>query len=218
MWDWFSQHIPAVQAISGLAMLSVWIVYLQTFLFGHRRQQRSEVVVDTGPGIGLDRRCFVANLGLQPIYLQDVVVQLNHDDGSAPRHVVTDRTELRSDQLTRPGEATNRGPLESGGLIDIGSFSTLLARANRQPDDPDLERLTSVEVTVAAINAASSAVIGGRRCFAIRKDPEGWSVVPESVTTDQIRWPWRRRRLMRELERELDRKGRPKPSRQRRGH
>ena len=120
MMSWITAHSSGLQVILNGAMVLIWVLYLQIFLTSFRRQHRSDILITLGAGVGLKARCFVTNLGLEAIYILDVLVEIETDEGKL-RAIITDRTELSDDELNNPAEATNQGPLKSGDFIDIGS-------------------------------------------------------------------------------------------------
>lgn len=128
-------------------------------------------------------RCFVANLGLEPVYLSDVIVDLVSGQGHH-RATITDRTELGEDRLRDPAEATNQGPLESGKYVDIGSFETLVQRVRQQGVDlDDGGEVHSVEMIAVAEAASSGTHVG-----AARRAPGGWSATGTSCTCGPRLW------------------------------
>ena len=194
-----NQHSATLQVVFSGLMVLIWIAYLQLFLSSFLRQRRSMILIERGPGAGLRARCFVGNLGLEPIYVLDIVVRLATEDGEVSA-VVTDREELHEKEESNPKEATNQGPVKSGDSYDIGSFEDLLRRARRQNDrairDEDVREL---EVTVVATTAGSSGVVGARRSYGIDLRDGESRLLPTVIAAEQIRSRLGRRRLKRRL-------------------
>lgn len=200
MWQWLTQHGTGLQVLLNGLMVLIWIAYLQVFLIGFRRQHRSDILITVGAGVGLKARCFITNLGLEPIYLLDIAVDIGTVDGDH-RAIITDRTELSDDELNNPAEATNQGPLKSGSFIDIGSFETLVRRAGSkdQAFNPD-EDVRWIEITVLAVTSATSDLAGASRKYIVRPDDSGdLHLWPTSVVAKQVRSRAGRRRLEKEL-------------------
>lgn len=200
MISWISQHSAALDTILSAAMTLIWVAYLQIFLVSYLRNRRSDILINVGAGVGLGARCFVSNLGLEPIYIVDVLVEIETKDGSFEA-VITDRSELTEDQQRDPTHATNQGPMTSGGLVDIGSFRDLVTRTRRDDLQPE-EDILSITVTVVAATAAHSTIVGACRTYDIVRDEdeaEGRQIQlhAHSISARQIR-SWRGRRRLRE--------------------
>ncbi|MFC7704654.1 hypothetical protein ACFQXB_10660 [Plastorhodobacter daqingensis] len=203
MWEWITSRSTEIDlALNGIMVL-VWLVYLQLFLVTFLRQTRTEILISTGAGRGLNLRCFVSNLGMEPIYVSDIVLCLRGQDGET-RAFVTDRDELRPEDLHRPGEATNQGPLRSAQSADIGSFADLLGRARGGTGlalDPG--SLDCLEVVVVASAASNATLIAAKRRFTIEGEGDTIRVKPATLRTRQIRSLLARRRLQKELQARL---------------
>ncbi|TNC60456.1 hypothetical protein FHG71_22030, partial [Rubellimicrobium roseum] len=76
MLDWLSANSDAVNVVLNLAMLLVWIVYLQVFVSSYRRQRRANILISVGGGSGLDARCLVSNMSEGAIYIRSLVLDL----------------------------------------------------------------------------------------------------------------------------------------------
>jgi hypothetical protein len=196
MWEWITSNAAVMQAIIALVTAGVWITYLHVFVESLRRQRRSEILITMGGGRGLGSRVLVSNLGLEPIYILDVMLTLCSDAGE--RIVsVADRTELdpsRDDD--GPGRATLQGPLKSGDYVETGTVDTLLDRAARTlgkgREDAELSR---IEITIAAVTAAASGIVAARRVFDVRHRDEGTALQPRTIYAEQIRDRRGRRRI-----------------------
>lgn len=200
--SWISEHSGAIQALfSGLTAL-IWVVYLHALLTNYARQRRPEILITYGAGRGLEARCFVTNLGLEPIYLMDAILEVATDDGIC-RASVSDREE-GGETLADPAQATNQGPLGSGGYRNIGTFKSLLERARQQdPGLPKVGDARSIAVTIIAATAARSSLSGAERKFVLTHGAgNGTRLNAASLTTRQIRSARDRRKLRRELETE----------------
>ena len=62
MFEWISDNSETVNAVSSVAMLLVWIAYLQVFLISYRRQVRPKIVINRAAGSALNASCFVGNI------------------------------------------------------------------------------------------------------------------------------------------------------------
>ncbi|MEH6772728.1 MAG: hypothetical protein V7668_02260 [Cereibacter changlensis] len=197
--NWISEHSGAIQAVfSGLTAL-IWIVYLHALLTNYARQRRPEILITYGAGRGLEASCFVTNLGLEPIYLLDAIVEVATGFGTC-RASVTDREE-GGEALADPAQATNQGPLGSGGYRNIGTFKSLLERARQQdPALPQVAEVRSIAITIVAATAARSSLSGAERKFVLTHGCGNVRLNGASLTTRQIRKARDRRRLHLELQ------------------
>ena len=156
--QWLADHSAALSVALNAAMLVVWISYLNIFLFSFLRQRRQLVTITQGAGAALNAKCFVSNLGLEPIYIAEVVIDLLVA-GERCQAVVTDRTLMSDQELQDPREATNQGPLQSGHHSSIGEFGDLIRRGLSSSEcKGTLDEVSEVTVTVVTATAAN----GGR--------------------------------------------------------
>ncbi|MBS1303458.1 hypothetical protein [Loktanella sp. SALINAS62] len=202
MFEWIAQHSELLNVLLNGLMVVIWVAYLQIFLVSFRRQQRTDIIINMGAGSGLEARCFVSNLGLEPLYLHDVLVELTTSGGTYTA-VITDRANLTDEQLNRPSEATNQGPLRSGDYIDIGSFSDLLERASDSLQDVNCSDVTHIKITAVAKTSSSSHIVGAFRDYQLHKSGSRTKVRPTQIGATQIRSWWHRRTLRKEMSRRL---------------
>jgi hypothetical protein len=199
MWNWILQHAAVVQAIVGLVTAAVWITYLNVFVESMRRQRRSEILITLGGDRGVDGRVLVSNLGLEPIYILDIM--LTYYKGSETKTLsVADRTEIAPIKQTTTDRATLQRPLKSGEFVEIGTIDTLLNRVASRVAAPrhDLD-LTCLEITVAAVTAAASGIVAARRIFDIQHVEGRLVVRPKTLYAEQIRKRRGRKRIERQL-------------------
>jgi len=152
--------------------------------------------------------CFVTNLGLEPIYVLDIILDLTKPDGSRIRAVIPERNEqLPSDDQPGPDDgrgATNVGPLGSGVQIDIGRFKTMIDRACAENPEVKADMpLSSLEVTVVTITAARAELCAASREYRIEDRDGAARLRATSIKAKQIQGFVARRRLARELEQRL---------------
>ena len=202
MLDWLTSHGGLVQAATSIVTAMVWIIYLQILVAGHRRQRRPEILISIGAGTGLGARCFVSNLGFEPIYINDILLTL--ENGEVQTANITDRSELTDEELRNPAEATNQGPLKSGDYLDIGSYRQLINRVRTFGSDQEMAGdLSRIVLTVVGTTAAEANLIAARRSFRVDWREDSAILRPTSLNAEQIRG-WRaRRRIRRHLEAEL---------------
>lgn len=190
--DWISANAALLQlAVSGVTAL-VWVIYLQAFLGGYRRQQRPMILVTAGAGRGLNSHCLVTNLGFEPVSILSIIIDVG-DGARTARAIIPDRNELMVDEGSDDAQATNQGPMASGTMRDIGRFSSLLHRAAAEnPEIAGMGETVTAEVTIVA--ATASMVTGASRRFV--KSPDGGCFHATSVETVQHRTRRQRRALL----------------------
>lgn len=202
-------YAPLVSAIMAGTTALIWIVYLNVFLSSYRRQRRPSILITSGAGRGMRAHCFVTNLGLEPIFLLDIILDLTQPDGTRFRAVIPERNErwVNDDQpdIDDARGGTNVGPLRSGEEIDIGRFSTMIERACMENPQVRADMpLACVEVTVVSITAAGAALCGASRRYRVDSDEQGAvRLRPTTIKARQLQGVLARRRLSRELTRHL---------------
>lgn len=202
--QWIAENSAALQVIAAAVTALVWIVYLQLLLWTIMRQRRPLILIGTGAGVGLESHCFVSNLGYEPIYVMDLTMTLTGKRRTCTAFI-TDRWEMREEDLNNPRDATNRGPLESGRHFNVGRFDDLVGRAQATlPATLDADDVHRIELTVIANTAASTTVIAACRTFVCESGDGSRRLVPATIDTRQIRSFRERRRIMRELQRRLE--------------
>ncbi|MDV3468619.1 hypothetical protein RZA67_07735 [Stenotrophomonas sp. C3(2023)] len=203
-------YAPLITAAMTCVTAMIWIVYLSFFLRSYRRQQRPSILITSGAGRDLDAHCFVTNLGLEPVYLLDVVIDLIDTNGRVARAVIPERTERWN--KVQPGEdddarlATNVGPLSSGGERDLGRFRTLIERASTANPDIEAEgEFTSLEITVVIVTASQAELCGAVRCYGIERATSGQPrLKAHTIKARQLQGYFARNKLARLLSAQLD--------------
>ncbi len=202
MLAWIRENVTLLQLAVSMISAVVWIFYLQIFLLSFLRQRRPEILISRGAGVGMEARCFIANLGFEPIYVSQLLISIQTPEGKRDA-AITDREVMTEEQQRDPRQATNQGPLKSGDSFDAGSFTDLLRQALRAAGAAEDVKVESFNITVVGIHAASAAFVGATRHFDVI-DRNGWSEIqPDDLATRQIRSFLGRRRLRRKLQRDL---------------
>jgi len=196
---------PLITAAMTCVTALIWVVYLSFFLRSYRRQQRPSILITSGAGKDLDAHCFVTNLGLEPVYLLDVVIDLIDPAGKVVRAVIPERTERWSHAV--PGDdddvrrATNVGALSSGGERDLERAST------ENPDIAAETAFTSLEVTVVTVTASQAELCGASRCYCIEHRPDDHArLKARTIKARQLQGYFARRNLTRLLTAQLESK------------
>ena len=199
MMEWASRYSDLLQVATGVITALVWVFYLHLIHASLRRRRRSCVLINAGGSCGFSGSCFIVNIALEPVYVSDILL-LFEIDGTAHKALLTDRAEVRWEDLSTPAEATLEGPLGSNEQLFIGTFEQLCNRAALASRDAlgqrDIDRIERLEVTAVLASAAGSGMVGARRAFRVVAGPNQSSVVvPETIGTHQIRFGRERRRL-----------------------
>lgn len=203
MWDWLSNNATLVQVLVGITTALVWLFYLQILVSGLRRQRRTEILIHLGGSESLDARTFISNLGFEPVYVLEILLTIWTTDGERETSIA-DRTEIAKEDLSSPTATTFQGPLKSGEFVDIGSFENLLQRARwNTSSDLDPGAIKQVELKVAAISAANTAIVAARRQFCLDVHNKECRIRPKTLYATQIRSWWGRHNLKRQLQAKL---------------
>ncbi|HEX2528553.1 MAG TPA: hypothetical protein VHL31_19940 [Geminicoccus sp.] len=186
-----------ISTATNVAMLFVWIAYLQVFVSSFRRQKRSKILINRGAGSGLEARCLISNMSAEAIYIESLIASVETKEGrwSWP---VTDMQEGRSDLKL----ATRQGPVQAGQFIDIGSFRSLVEpvlqkHAERRDGvaPGDVDDLIAFEIKVIAVHGSEDLLAGAIRRFDVRRGESQLLLSGTMVGTRQIRSRIERRKL-----------------------
>ena len=91
--QWLQENSEFLNLVANLAMMFVWIAYLNLFLVSFHRQNRSILHISSAASSDSRARCLVTNMGSQHVYLLAVIVDIETEDGSSRAHV-TDLVEI----------------------------------------------------------------------------------------------------------------------------
>jgi hypothetical protein len=205
MWNWIASNHQVISALANIAMLFVWIAYLQVFVSSYRRQKRPSILINRGAGSGLEARCLISNMSAEAIYIESVIATVE-TTGGRWSHPVTEMLEGRSDLDLK----TRQGPLQAGRFTDIGSFQSLLEPVLRRgtelrgalaPDD--LGNLVALEVKVIAAHGSEDLLAGAMRRFNLIRQQDQVLVRGHAVGTQQIRSRRDRKRLHNDVDADL---------------
>ncbi|MFC1457664.1 hypothetical protein ACETIH_13215 [Microvirga arabica] len=205
MWNWIASNHQVIGAMANIAMLFVWIAYLQVFVSSYRRQKRSKILINRGAGSGLEARCLISNMSAEAIYIESLIVSVETTDGHWS-YPVTELLEGRSDLEL----ATRQGPLQTGQLIDIGSFQSLIQPVLRRGmgldgtvAPSDLDNLVAFEIKVIAVHGSEDLLSGAVRRFDVIRQQNRLLLKGHAVATQQIRSRRERKRLEDEVKADL---------------
>ena len=193
-----------ISVLLSMAMLVVWVVYLQVLLVQVRATRRSSILITRAAGRGMRSRCLVTNMSSQSLYVTSLIGIL-HAGGKQIEIALTDLRELPEDLGADPRSTMRQGSLSTGQYLDIGHFDDILEVMLRAHDEElDRDSVEQLDLIVVAFYAPESLPVGARRSFQFRWDfPSGGRVQPSSLRTEQIRGRRQRRRLFRTVERHM---------------
>lgn len=186
MLQFLADHAEVVNAVLNGLMVLIWTVYLQIFLVNHRRQGRSVIHIDLGAGTGAEARCLITNLSASALYVQGIVADLTQD-GHVSRVVVTERDEVDPD-ATEPMAKTNRGTLQPGQTVDIGSLNDLIGRARIRLNEVwTFDQIDSVTLTVVAISGQVEQIVGASKEIRVEHGDGSSEFSVQTILTRQLR-------------------------------
>ncbi|MBY4898269.1 hypothetical protein [Cupriavidus sp. AU9028] len=198
--QWITDHSQLISALTSVGTLLVWVIYLQVFVHSYRRQLRATLLITRGPGDGLASSCFLTNMSSGPVYVLSVFVTLETSDGTVVRSA-TNIQDADSEGLSRPLERTRQGPLQPGGIRDIGSFQRLMGHALQEADSRS-ERIQAITVVVLGTYGSEDLPVGARRRFLLTRTEDRLELHACKVDTEQVRKRSERRKLLEDLQRD----------------
>jgi hypothetical protein len=192
MWQWLLDNHGAVSAIASILTLFVWGLYFQLLYNNYRRLRRPKILINRGAGQTVQARCIVANMSAESIYVEAVLVSFDPDRRDTEPTVCS----LSDLDMPVPTEKDPRrtwlqGPLQSGELIDIGSYQSLIDKAV-SGKDADATRhgalpLHAIAVTVVASYLSEDRLVAAERVFDLERRDAAVRLRPRSFAARQIR-------------------------------
>ncbi len=201
MIQFLTDHVDLVNTALNLTMVVIWIAYLQIFLVSHLRQSRSVIHIDLGLADGSLSRCLVTNLSSGAIYVQGIAADLGRD-GQSSRMVITEREEIKTQDVVDPMERTNRGTLQPGQTVDIGSLDDMIRRAQiRLGEAWSFDEIEKVTLIVVGISGQADRIVGASKEFSVQHEEKRVMFYAENILTHQIH-PRQTRKTFNDLLRE----------------
>lgn len=198
-WSWLLANAAAISAAASIATLFVWILYLQLFYAGYRRQMRAKILITRGGGHSIKSRCIITNMSPELVFVSAIVIELRFEN-RALTCSLSDIERGSYDGRDRRSELL-QGPLASGDYLDIGSFEELVS-SGLEDKKLSLSMVDSINVIVAGNYALHDQLVAAERSFDIQAVDERQLIEPQQATANQIRSRHGRRRiaaLLREL-------------------
>ncbi len=193
--DWLTDHAQAISAVSSLAMLCVWLVYLQLFLRVFRRDRRPRLLVQQSAGTSTDSECRLVNMSEGPIDVACVILVSETDQETRTHDLAQLATHAagRRPQPERSRPSARRGPLAQGEYVSLGTFEELLANAAAGSDSVGDSGAGCLELRVIFFYRTYDRPLGVRRRFRFQDGDSPQRIVAEEPRTHQlVTWPSRR--------------------------
>ena len=208
MLAFLTANAQAIGVVINVAMLVVWIVYLQIFATSYVRQRRSSILINRGGGRGGDALCLVTNMGGEHIYLTSLLATIETAKGKR-EYALSDLRHLAEGSTHDPRAAIVQGSLSCGEFFVVGRFDEIiqLLRGEDRRQNVAAEGdgdITAIELTAVAFSGTDALPVGARRRFTLSRGDDGsLDVHPETLETRQLRSRARRKALLQKLGRHL---------------
>lgn len=206
--DWLRNYKDPLTLLMNVGTLVVWILYAQLLLNNYQRQRRPRIIINRGAGKGIGSLCLISNMSAEPIFINQIILQLDTNKG----RLWCDITDIREERLGEVEQdlilqkATRQGPLRTGEFTHIGTFSTLLKRMAashnielRGHEPAEGWSFKELEIRVIAFYGSDKHAIGARRAFRLGDaDEGGWELLAVSRESQQFNSRWQRRTVRRQ--------------------
>lgn len=198
MLDYLGNNSDVINVILSMAMLVVWMVYLQIFYMLYARQRRSKILINKAAGNTQKSHCFVSNMSAEIIYIDSVNVTLKNSEDSWSAYI-TDFDDLSPDQSDkRVQDMTHQGPMQSGNFYDLGSFTDIInwaVKYSNAPKDFLQQDNFALVIRLVGIYGSEKLPVAAEREFTCING----AIEPVKVETDQIRSYLKRRKISKDL-------------------
>ncbi|MBC2771620.1 hypothetical protein H6M51_02025 [Rhizobium sp. AQ_MP] len=186
MWIWLKEYHGVLSAVSSIAMLGVWVLYLQLFYSSYRHQIRPKILITRGGDNSMAARCILTNMSPEIIFVQAVLLKLVFSDGE---HIysLSERDRAGHAPADRRSELV-QGPLRSGDFLDLGSFEDLLSASLGEARASN-ELAAAQSLTIFAVGSYTwhNRIVAAERTFNLaRKQPGRPLLIPTTADTRQI--------------------------------
>lgn len=203
--QWVIQYKDALTVMISIGTLIVWVMYAQLLLNNYRRQRQPRIIINRGAGKGIGSLCLISNMSAEPIFINQIVLLLNTNQGQLCCDVTDIREESKGEieQDLVLHNATRQGPLGTGDFTHIGTFATLIQRLAALHDVPmhghkpgEGWSFEGLEVRVIAFYGSDKHAIGASRAFTLANCDEGGSqLIAQARESVQFNSHWQRRQV-----------------------
>lgn len=192
MVEWLTEHVDVVSALTSIATVVIWLLYLQLFFLTYQKQRRPNLFIHQSNGFDLDSRCVVANMSETAVHVAAVLVDVERGDDRRTFQPRPDEERTGEDPLSD----TRQGPLPSASYMDIGSFGALLDTADdASPESGDGDDSVDAQVVIRVVAFVGSELypVGAERRFEVRGRRDQADVRPVSTIPKHFSNRWQRR-------------------------
>ncbi|WP_163269877.1 hypothetical protein [Chelativorans alearense] len=187
MWEVINENHGGISAAAAVVTVVIWALYFQLLLNSYRHRIRPKININRGGGRSSSSRCVISNMSAEAVYVEAIILTLRDGDKQLVFHLSDLDVTLSADGDLRP--QLFQGPLASGEFIDIGSFNSLIERAENtfETGQTLAGSAESLEVMVVCTYTADDGLIAAERRFDLPcKDGERL-LNPTMLSTRQIR-------------------------------
>ncbi|HEX8544200.1 MAG TPA: hypothetical protein VF671_21100 [Pseudomonas sp.] len=205
--QWVIQYKDALTVMISIGTLIVWVMYAQLLLNNYRRQRRPRIIINRGAGKGIGSLCLISNMSAEPIFINQLVLLLDTNQGRLCCDVTDIREESKGeiDQDLVLHNATRQGPLGTGDFTHIGTFGALIQRLATLHAIPmqghkpgEGWTFSGLEVRVIAFYGSDKEAIGASRTFRLGEAEEGGcQLFAHTRESRQYNSHWQRRQVRR---------------------
>lgn len=214
MFNWISQNSQALNVLTSMGTLIIWLVYAQLLYFGFRRQRHPRLIINRGKRKDIDALCIISNMSKEPVYIEYIIAELETSEGIVTLDITelgqeySDKTEGAEEQQ-KPvslSDSTRQGPLDSGGFLHIGSFGNVINRLASQGNivleeyrpKGNLDFL-SLKIQLICMYGPEDSPFSEERSFDLRKHEQYGTLIPMSWNTKKSNSLIQRHRLKKKL-------------------
>lgn len=149
--------------------------YAHLLWMSFRSGEKPSILIHQAGGVGPGSSCLVINLGRQPLHITTIYFVLRTDSHTFGLRLNEYQRITISDERNWAREnIMKEGPLQSGGFVSLGDFSSMLESARSGQDGRDkeknqelAEKTREFEIRVTAMYSSFNQPISAIRRFAV---------------------------------------------------
>lgn len=188
-----------IGALTGMATVLIWLLYLNMFWHEHRRRNRPFLVIHHATAQSPEATCLFVNMSKEPVHIQCVIAYLNNSK-ERTRHYLTNFNRINpQSQNSKP--QLLEGPIMPGGYLILGTFEDIiigrdvgLEKSQNREKGPSqeffnaqrLREVETMEICVAVTHGQTINPIGARRTFFIEEYNSEIRIRSLSIHTEQL--------------------------------
>lgn len=209
-------NTETIAALSSLATVLIWLVYLHLFWTDFRRRIRPSLIIHHATGQSPQAACLFVNMSKEPVHVQCVIANVTGPQGHTT-HYLTEYSRFSAEDGAVQARL-REGPIQAGGYLLLGTFEDIILGRDvgLEQDGPgmgndvlDVEKLMDVErleICVAVTHGQIDRPIGARRTFFVEEHDGEVGIHAYDIYTEQML----RRRQRREVRRWVETRLEPK--------